>query len=186
LAGLRSSSFWIRSCSSASGAAARKTPACTDEASLILSGLHYRQLLSQGHPSARLATSSAVRTLATHAAAPKSHSCTQAARKLHRACPEIQMHRPHLGCWRQEWRVLDDVVLIHDAPHDHHGVICLGAAEGLPASQQHVHQHAQAPPVDAVVVAMCKHCRTNRVVAVYHDDVSVCMCAPFVYCKGSA
>ena len=42
--------------------------------------------------------------------------------------------------------IFDLVVLIHDAPHDHHGILCLGCAEGLATSEKYVHEDAQAPP----------------------------------------
>lgn len=39
-----------------------------------------------------------------------------------------------------------------------HGVMRLGAAEGLPCSEQDVHQHTQCPPVHTVVVPAAQHC----------------------------
>ena len=48
-------------------------------------------------------------------------------------------------------------VLIHDAAHDHHGVVSLRGAEGLAPRQQHIQQHSQPPPVHTVVVPMGQH-----------------------------
>mmetsp|Transcript_6810 Transcript_6810/g.12337 ORF Transcript_6810/g.12337 Transcript_6810/m.12337 type:complete len:208 (+) Transcript_6810:509-1132(+) len=66
---------------------------------------------------------------------------------------EHQILRSHADVGRK----LDAPVFVHDAAHDHHGVVGLGRAEGLPAREQNVHQHAQPPPVHRVVVAVREH-----------------------------
>ncbi len=63
----------------------------------------------------------------------------------------------HLGRGSEVGRVLEVPVLIHDAAHDHHGVVSLGGAEGLAPRQQHIQQHPQPPPVHTVVVPMGQH-----------------------------
>ena len=63
----------------------------------------------------------------------------------------------HLGRGGKVGWVLEVPVLIHNAAHDHHGVVSLGGAEGLAPCEQHIQQHSQPPPVHTVVVPMGQH-----------------------------
>lgn len=48
-------------------------------------------------------------------------------------------------------------VLMNYPPHDHHGVISFGAAEGLPSSEENIKKNTKTPPVHTVVVALCQN-----------------------------
>lgn len=82
-----------------------------------------------------------------------------------------------LGWGGEVGRVLDMPVVVHNAPHDNHGVVRLGAGEGLAPRQQHIQQHAQAPPVHAGVVAVRQHILWRHVA--WRPAEGVCSFAAF-------
>lgn len=62
-----------------------------------------------------------------------------------------------LGSIRYIGGELDVPVLVDNAPHDNHGVVRLRGGERLASGQEDVHEDAEAPPVDTVVVAVCQN-----------------------------